>query len=196
MTKAEKINAIREFNIRIRDEQAKGSTGYIGKQVDFWVRDAIMVHGVGSVDDVRCRRAGQADWSIRLGGKLFNGETKTNMGEWKVPCARICADDIFPKADYVAFTAEVEGLTAENVGDNVFVFTREQFIDLLIVSGRKGLESSLRYNKKRGTVGIQAWKMFSKQTGKWVEARLNKYYDFLEENEIPTINEFLGMVRG
>jgi hypothetical protein len=196
MTKQEKFNAIREFNIRIRDEQTKGSTGYIGKQVDFWVRDSIMVHGVSSVADVRCRRAGADDWCIRINGKLYRGETKTNMGEWKVPCARICADDIFPKADYVAFTAEVEGLTAENVADNVFVFTREQFIEMLTMTGRKGLESSLRYNAKRGTVGIQAWKLYSNQTGKWVEARLNKYYDYLEANAIPTIAEFLEMVRG
>ena len=108
MTKQEKINAIREFNIRIRDEQTKGSTGYIGKQVDFWVRDSIMVHGVSSVADVRCRRAGADDWCIRINGKLYRGETKTNMGEWKVPFARISPDDIFPKAAFVAYTAEVE----------------------------------------------------------------------------------------
>lgn len=195
MTKQEKINAIREFNIRIREEQTKGSTGYIGKQVDFWVRDSIMVHGVSSVQDVRCRRAGADDWSIRIDGKLYRGETKTNMGEWKVPCARISPDDIFPKAAYVAFAAEVEGLTADNVLDNVFIFRRDQFIEMLTMTGRKGLESSLRYNAKHGTVGIQAWKMFSKQTGKWVEARLNKYYEYLEVNEIPTIREFLEMVR-
>ena len=196
MKKAEKYDAIRKFNARIRDEQEKGSTGYIGKQVDFWVRDCIMVHGVSSVNDVRCRRCGVDDWTIRIDGKLYRGETKTNMGEWKVPFARISADDIFPGKAYVAYTAEVEGLTEDNVLDNVFIFSRDQFIEMLTVSGRKGLESSLRYNAKRGTVGIQPWKLFSKQTGKWVEARLNKYYEYLEANEIPTIREFLEMVRG
>jgi len=196
MTYLDKLNAIREFNARIRDEQAKGSTGAVGKQVDFWVRDFIMARGVGSVADVRCRRAGADDWSIRVNGSYSYGETKTNMGEWKVPCARVVAEDIFPHADYVAFTAEVEGLTAENVPDNVFVFTRAQFIALLEFTGRKGLESSCRYNAKRGTVGIQAWKIYNKKSGKWCEARLTKYYEFLELNEIPTLRDFREQVRG
>ena len=196
MKNSEKVNRVRELNARLRDEQAKGSTGAVGKLMDFCVRDYLMAHGVDRADDVRCRSAVKSDWTIRIGGKLYRGETKTNMGEWKVPFARINADDIFPTCAYVVYTAEVEGLDMENFMDNMFVFTREQFIELLTETGRKGLESSLRYNQSRGTVGIQAWKTYNKKSGKWCEARLSKYYEFLEVNEIPTLSEFREMVRG
>lgn len=196
MTKQEKVQAVKAFHARLQAEKVQGSTGVIGKLCDFAVRDFVMAKGVQSENDVRCRAAGKTDWSIRINGKLYRGETKTNMGEWKVPCARISADDIFPGKAYVAFTAEVEGLTEENIPDNVFVFTRDQFIELLIMTGRKGLESSLRYNAKRGTVGIQAWKVWNNKTGKWVEARLTKYYDYLEANEIPTLRDWVEQVRG
>lgn len=196
MTKLEKIQAVREFHARLQAEKLSCSTGVVGKLCDFHVRDFIMAQGVRKAEDVRCRAAGKSDWTIRIAGHVYHGETKTNMGEWKVPCARISADDIFPGKAYVAYTAEVEGLTEENIPDNVFIFTREQFIELLTVTGRKGLESSLRYNAKRGTVGIQAWKVWNNKTGKWVEARLTKYYEYLEANEIPTLRDWVEGMRG
>lgn len=196
MTKVEKIQAVREFHARLQAEKAQGSTGVVGKLCDFAVRDFVMAHGVEKLNDVRCRAAGKSDWTIRISGKLVKGETKTNMGEWKVPCARVSADDIFPGKDYVVYTAEVDNITEENLPDMMFVFTREQFIELLTVTGRKGLESSLRYNAKRGTVGIQAWSVYNNKTQKWVSARLNKYYDYLEANEIPTLRDWVEEVRG
>lgn len=196
MTVAEKIQAVREFNARLTAEAAKGSTGWSGKQCDFDVRDFVLARGVRRLEDVRCRAAGKADWTIRINGKLYRGETKTNMGEWKVPCARISADDIFPGVDYVVYAAEVDNITKDNLPDMMFVFTRAQFIELLTVTGRKGLESSLRYNAKRGTVGIQAWSVYNKKTAKWVCARLNKYYDYLEANNIPTLRDWVEAVRG
>lgn len=196
MTKLEKILAVKDFHARLQAERLAGSTGVMGKLCDFAVRDYVMAQGVRKADDVRCRRSGKTDWSIRVAGRMVKGETKTNMGEWKVPCARISAEDIFPGMDFVVYTAEVDNLTEDNLPDMMFVFTREQFIELLTVTGRKGLESSLRYNAKRGTVGIQAWSVYNKKTEKWVSARLNKYYDYLEENEIPTLRDWVEAVRG
>lgn len=196
MTKVEKIQAVRALHARLQAEKVLGSTGTFGKLCDFAVRDFVMAGGVRKAEDVRCRRSGKTDWSIRIAGKLVKGETKTNMGEWKVPCARISAEDIFPGMDYVVYTAEVDNITEDNLPDMMFVFTRAQFIELLTVTGRKGLESSLRYNAKHGTVGIQAWSVYNKKTQKWVSARLNKYYDYLEANEIPTLRDWVEAVRG
>lgn len=195
MKKSEKIAQIKAFHARIREEQGKGSTGIVGKLMDFYVRDYLMSGGVRKAADVRCRANGKTDWTIKVSGVLCKGETKTNMGEFKAP-SNWTADDIFPGYAYVAYTAEVEGLTEDNFMDNMFMFTREQFIELLTVTGRKGLESSLRYNAKHGTLGIQPWKSYIPKTGKWCEARLNKYYDFLDNNGIPTLREFREAVRG
>lgn len=195
MTAQEKVIAIREFHERLKAEGLKGSTGEIGKLVDFHVRDFVMAHGVQTVSDVRCRPVGKCDWSIRINGRVYRGETKTAAGGWKVAEARISAEDIYPHADYIAYTAEVDNMTEDNFADLMFVFTRAQFIELLTVTGRKGLESSLKYNSKRGTVEIQQWSVFNKKSGKWVSARLNRYYDYLEENEIPTLRDFVDSVR-
>ena len=156
MKNSEKINRVRELNARLRDEQAKGSTGAVGKLMDFCVRDYLMAHGVDRADDVRCRSAVKSDWTIRINGKLYRGETKTNMGEWKVPFARINADDIFPTCAYVVYTAEVEGLDMDNFMDNMFVFTREQFIDGLIRKAQELMlaHPEMRMNDISDTVGF------------------------------------------
>lgn len=196
MTRQEKIEAVKAFHDRLRAEQAKGSTGVMGKLIDYVVRDFVMAHGVRTEADVRCRPASKTDWTIRINGKTYHGETKTAAGGWKVTQPGIRAEDIYPKADFIAFAAEVDNVTEDNVPDMIFLLTREQFIELLTVTGRKGLDSSLKYNAKRGTVEIQQWSVFNKKTQKWVSARLNKYYDYLEENEIPTLRDWVNAVRG
>ena len=196
MTKAEKIKAVREFHARLQEESAKGSTGVKGKLADFHARDFLMAHGVEDASDIRCRAAGKHDWAIRINGRYYYGETKTAAGGWKVTCPGIRAEDIYPDATWIVYTAEADNLTAENTPDMMFVLTREQFIELLTVTGRKGLESSLKYNAKRGTVEIQQWSVFNRKTGKWVCARLNKYYDYLEEHGIPTLRDWVETVRG
>lgn len=196
MKKIEKIEAVKRFHERLREEAAKGSTGELGKFADYHVRDFVMAHGVESETDVRCRAAGKSDWTIRISGKLYHGETKTAAGGWKVAQPGIRAEDIYPHADYIAYAAEVDNLTEENLPDMIFLLTRAQFIEMLTVTGRKGLESSLKYNAKRGTVEIQQWSVFNKKTQKWVSARLNKYYDYLEANNIPTLRDWVEEVRG
>jgi len=196
MKKAEKIQAVREFHERLRAEAAKGSTGELGKFADYHVRDFVMARGVRAEADVRCRAAGKTDWTIRIHGKLYHGETKTAAGGWKVSQPGIRAEDIYPKADFIAYAAEVDNLTEDNLPDMVFLLTRAQFIEMLTVTGRKGLESSLKYNAKRGTVEIQQWSVFNKKTQKWVSARLGRYYDYLEEHNIPTLRDWVEEVRG
>lgn len=196
MTKQEKIQAVKAFHARLKAELEKGSTGVTGKFADYHGRDFLLKNGVQLASDVRCREAGKHDWVIRINGKYCWGETKTAAGGWKVAQPGIRAEDIYPGASYILYAAEVDNLTEDNVPDMMFIFTREQFIELLTVTGRRGLESSLKYNAKRGTVEIQQWSVFNKKTQKWVSARLNKYYDYIEEHEIPTAREWIAEVRG
>lgn len=196
MTKSEKARAIQEFHMRLKAEAEKGSTGATGKFADFHGRDFLLKNGVQRASDVRCREAGKHDWVIRINGKYHWGEIKTAAGGWKVAQPGIRAEDIYPDASYILYAAEVDNLTEENVPDMMVMFTREQFIEMLTVTGRKGLESSLKYNAKRGTVEIQAWSVFNKKTQKWVSARLNRYYDYIEEHNIPTLRDWVKEVRG
>ena len=196
MTTAEKAQAVRDFHARLKAELAKGSTGVNGKFADYHGRDFLLKNGVQRASDVRCREAGKHDWVIRINGKYYWGETKTAAGGWKVAQPGIRAEDIYPGASYILYAAEVDNLTEGNVPDMMFIFTREQFIEMLAATGRKGLESSLKYNAKRGTVEIQAWSVYNKKTQKWVSARLNKYYDYIEANNIPTLRDWVAEVRG
>ena len=106
MTKAEKIQAIKEFNARIREEQGKGSTGFMGKWVDMHARDYLMAKGIGSLADIRCRAADKTDFSILWDGKFHKGESKTGAGSWKFTKADWTEDDIFPDIDIKTYSAE------------------------------------------------------------------------------------------
>lgn len=200
MTKAEKIQAIKEFNARIREEQGKGSTGYMGKWVDMHARDYLMADGIRTESDIRCRAADKTDFTLRYDGQTYKGESKTGAGSWKFGKADWTEADIFPQIDLFVIAAETEFLTEENFMDQLWVATRAQYIAMLTYTGKKGLQSSLRYDPKRGIMKIQPYvtKCTDPKTGKerYAYARLNKFYEFIEQADLPTLREFREMVRG
>ena len=200
MTKAEKIAAIREFNNRIREEQSKGSTGAKGKWIDFMVRDFLMKNGVGSADDVRCRSAEKTDFTLFFDGRYHKGESKTGAGSWKFDKPDWTEDDIFPTIDLFVIAAETEFLNEANFADQLWVATREQYIAMLTFTGKNGIGSSLHYDEKHGVMKIQPYftKVNDKKSGKvrYAYARLNKFYEFIEQNDLPTLREFKETVRG
>lgn len=203
MTKTEKIAAIAAFVTALQAQDAKGSTASHAKRADFTVRDFLMVKGVGSTDDVRCRPQGKHDWDLVIvkDGKriCIAGETKVGSGAVRYGKTAeeldFDPDAIYPGVDYVAYCAEPARLKAhpERKGDLFRVFTRDQFIEVLTATGRKGLQSSLRIHQtKSGTwqLEIQPWQ--TKQTA----ARLGKYEDWVDANEVPTLEEFREWLRG
>lgn len=200
MTKAEKLAAIREFNNRIREEQDKGSTGAKGKWVDFYARNYLMAKGVGSADDVRCRAADKTDFVLYYGGRYHKGESKTGAGSWKFNKADWDEDDIFPDIEIFVVAAETEFLTEDNFMDQLWVCTREQYIAMHRYTGKNGIGSSLHYDEKHGLMKIQPYvtKVTDKKYNKvrYAYARLNKFYDFVAEQELPTLREFRDWVRG
>lgn len=201
MTKAEKIQAIKEFNARIREEQGKGSTGFMGKWVDFHARDFLMAKGVETESDIRCRAADKTDFTLRYNGRSHKGEAKTGAGSWKFSKAEWTEDDIFPGVELFVIAAETEFLTEENFADQLWVATREQYIAMLkYTGGKKGLASSLNYDSKHGLMKIQPYttRVYDKKYGKYryASARLTRFYDFVEQEDLPTLREFRDMVRG
>lgn len=200
MTKAEKIQAIREFNERIREEQEKGSTGYKGKWVDFHARDYLMADGVRTEADVRCRTADKTDFTLRYDGRSHKGESKTGAGSWKFNKPDWTEDDIFPDIELFVIAAETEFLTEENFMDQLWVATRAQYIAMLTYTGKRGLQSSLNYDAKHGVMKIQPYvtRVNDKKSGKvrYAYARLNKFYEFIEQEDLPTLREFKESIRG
>lgn len=200
MKKAELIKAFEELEERLYDEMLKGSTGYRGKWADVYGRHYLLKKGIGSVDDVRCRKATQDDACIVVRGKRSTFEIKTGAGGWACVHAEWTEDDILPGKDYVVFTCEPALLTRENYAEMLRVFTREQFVEMLRETGSKGLKSSLKYNKNRETLEIQAWvtRVHDKKTGKdrYAFARQTKFYSYVKANEIPTLEAFVEWARG
>ena len=200
MTRTELIEAFEELEARLYAEMLKGSTGYRGKWAEVHVRHYLLVHGIASASDVRCRKAEQVDLRMMVHGVFHNFEIKTGAGEWKVNSSEWTEADILPGKDYIIFTCEPAILTEENFNKQIYVFTREQFVDMLRATGTKGLKSSLRYNKTRGTLGIQPWvtRTTDKKTGedRWAFARRNKCTAYIKANEIPTLEDFRTWARG
>lgn len=209
MKKSEKAIAEKSFALELARQDVTnrrkgihpGSTASHAKGFggDYGVRDYLMAKGVGRVSDVRCRPSQAHDWEVYKDGKLIVGETKVNTGA--VRYAKTAEeldydpDAIYPDVDFIAYCAEGDKLKAhpEQKETLYFVFTREQFIQVLTDCGRKGLQSSLRIHQQTtGTwqLEIVAWK--TKQTA----ARLGKYEDWVKANNIPTLKEFRKWLRG
>ena len=196
MTKAEKLQAIREFNARIREEQGKGSTGAKGKWCEVHARDYLMAKGISSASAARCRAVGQTDFVLFYDGRYHKGESKTGAGSWKFNKAEWTEADIYPDMDLFVIAAETEFLTEENFIDQMWVCTREQYIEMHRYTGKNGLQSSLNYDAKHGLMKIQPYVYHNKKTNKWGYARLNKFYEFIEQEDLPTLREFKESIRG
>lgn len=177
----------------------EGSTASHAKDADYSVRDYLMAKGVGSTDDVRCRPSSKHDWELYVRKTHIVGETK--VGEGALRYAKTAEeldfdpDKIYPDCDYVAYCAEPKKLRAhpERKAELFRVFTREQFLQVLIDCGRNGIAGSLRIHQQT----TKTWQLEIKA---WVTtqcaARLAKYEAWVEANSIPTLEEFRKALRG
>lgn len=211
MKQTEKQNAIRSFQTELARQDVTnnrkgimpGSTASHAKLSDFTSRDYLMAKGVGSTDDIRCRSGSKHDWElyVRKDGKVTHivGETKVGAGALRYAKTAeelsFDLDAIYPDVDYIAYCADSKKLKAhpERVATLLVVFTRAQFLQMLIDCGRNGIKGSLRIHKQTtGTwqLEIVAWQ--TKQTA----ARLGKYEEWVEANAIPTLEEFRKELRG
>lgn len=109
-------------------------------------------------------------------------------------------DEIFPNIELFVIAAETEFLTEDNYIDQVWVCNREQYLAMHRYTGSHGISSSLTYDPKKGIMKIQPYvtKTFDKKYNKvrYAYARVNKFYEFVEQNDLPTLREFREKVRG
>lgn len=194
MKYSEKVKAEQAFFARLDDESARRSTGSVGKMLDYLCRNYVMAHGVQKAEDVRCRHQDKVDATVYVHGKRSTFEVKSACGAViygkGLTKADILADNIYPKISYIIYTAEVNYLTRGNFARMMLVFTRDEFVQMLEETGKKGLQSSLKVGKKGGQIEIQPW------ATKACSARLNKFYDWVDAHGIRTLEEFVEGMRG
>ena len=176
-----------------------GSTASHCKDADYSVRDYLMAHGVGSTDDIRCRPGSKHDWELYIRKTHIVGETKVGTGALRYAKTEeelsFDLNAIYPDVDYIAYCVDGKKLKAhpERKATLFRVFTREQFLQVLIDCGRNGITGSLRIHKQTtGTwqLEIKAWQ--TTQTA----CRLGKYEAWVKANKIPTLEEFRKGLRG
>lgn len=130
-----------------------------------------------------CKSMRMVDHFIKLDGKRVNIEIKSGAGtldynrlgtlDISIP-AIDHIPNVYPKTDFVVYTPKWEG---ENVGENAWVMTRVQFIEML--EGYKGM---VKYNRKGDTTVLQM-QSFSNSA-----KRENYLWDCLAE--VPTLAEW------
>lgn len=156
MTKLEYMRKLADYEAELRRQDAKGSTGSVGKLADEIIRRVILVKGVHADCKVGCRKLGVSDVTRKGYGVI---EIKTGSGAVAYGCGLtkddITADVILPNCDYVCWAPFTKFLTKENMASMTWVFTREQFIATLEVIGKKGLQSSVKVSKGGAQLNIQ-----------------------------------------
>ena len=177
-----------------------GNKGRNGVNAEVLVRDAFLKNGIANENDMRARLLNQVDFSFRKDGKVYNGEVKTGAGAvlygdfCKADVDALTEDDIFPEMDYIVFGIEGAMINEATFRKVMVVFTRDQFVDMLVFTGKHGLRSSLRLGhvpkgETRGTqIQIQEWKT------KTCEKRYAMFWQYVEDNNIPDLDTFLTSI--
>lgn len=154
----------------LRAELLKNSTGFVGK----FAEEFRLILNKKPRDILNCRAANRVD--VRL-GRSVGIEIKTGCGavayaEGRLPFTTddIIPENILPGVRFVLWLpfpsiflqeiAKIEnGLQAQKVLEtmlkNSFLFTREQFLDMLESIGKNGLRSSVKVSKQGGQLNIQ-----------------------------------------
>lgn len=156
MKRSDFESALRQYEAELARQDAKRSTGSMGKYMDVLVRDFILKQGICRLNDVRCRKGGAVDVGRRGLGKF---EVKTGSGAvaygYGFTKEDLTAEVILPDADFVVWAPFPQFLNRQNFPTMFWVFTREAFIDALEAIGKKGLQSSLKISKGGAQVNIQ-----------------------------------------
>ena len=139
-----------------------------------------------------CKSLGKVDHFIKLAGKRVNIEVKSGAGTLDyadhsdaknagIPASDFIAS-LMPKTDFIIYTPEYDG-DAENVGENAWVFTRQDFINFL-----QGYAGMVRYTNKQGAevINIQSFK----------NSKVKNDYVWNGVLDQPSLADWLTEVRG
>lgn len=155
MKREDYLVKLAQYEAVLAMQDAKGSTGSIGKLADEILRRAILVKGENADCAVGCRKMGKADVTRKGYGVI---EIKTGSGA--VAYGSFTKDDIteeniLPEADYIVWAPFTKFLNKSNMTKMAWVFTRKQFIETLETIGKNGLQSSVKVSKGGAQLNIQ-----------------------------------------
>ena len=159
----------------------KGSTGYANSMFEVAIR-RVITHTKKEIEYTS--RAGKAD--VRVG--------RTNWMEIKTGCGET-GNDADPlaeihKARYVLYTPDLPDektikTNAVKCLETCYLFTADQFIEMLCYIHKGGAEPHIKRNSS-GRWNIQTLRTFNKKTGKWSEKPYSKFWEYVDNNDIPT----------
>lgn len=171
--------------LAMQDE--KHSTGSAGKMLDVLIRDYLMKQGIKNGADVKCRKSAKHDFTLVINKKVYNGETKSGGGALlygeQATIENVESYNFYNDVQLIAYTLTGKILTEQNFMKITLLFTREQFINMLEYTGKNGIKSSVTI--KTTCKGVK-----QAQIQTWSTARENKFFDFIELNNIPTVEQF------
>lgn len=171
--------------LAMQDE--KHSTGSAGKMLDVLVRDYLMKKGIENGADVKCRKSEKHDFTLIINKKVYNGETKSGGGAIlygdNATVENVQTYNFYKDVQLIAYTLSGKILTEQNFMKITVLFTRQQFIDMLEYTGKNGINSSVTI--KTTCKGVK-----QAQIQTWSAARENKFFDYIEKNSIPTVEQF------
>lgn len=196
---------------RLACEDAKGSTASANKRAEAIGRNSMLKNGIckgagknSGVYDVRARPQDKPDLVVTTpDGKRLHIEIKTGAGAvnyakvgygdepfTKADCFN--SDLIFPDKELIAFSPCADTITDENVDDQFYIFYREEFLDCLLHMYRGRGQNAGTF-----AAAIHVTKYGAQLNIQTISNRpYNNFYDYVEENEIPTMRQFKEEVLG
>ena len=168
-------------------QDKKHSTGSAGKLLDVLIRDYLMAEGIKNGADVKCRKSEKHAFTLVINKKVYNGEVKTGGGAIlygdKATVENVQSYNFYRDVQLIAYAIDGKILTEKNFMRITVLFTREQFINMLEYTGKNGINSSVTI--KTTCKGVK-----QAQIQTWSSARENKFFDFIENNNIPTVEQY------
>ena len=211
MSKKETKERIHQYSCFSSEKLANGSKdrAILPKYVETVIRCACNGERLAA-NDVKARKAEKSDIVMIINGKRRKIEVKCSAGAvfyaWKdgfgnaldLPDTldNFSESDILAGADYVIYTPDVfsEWLNnPEQVIKSCFVLTRQDFINLLLAT-TKGKNYGLKIDKARGQVtmcNLTEKKKMKDGSVKTYTTRLDRAWDFIESNNLPTVESWL-----
>lgn len=181
---------------RLMVEDRKGSTGSNGKRGEVRVRHYTLKKGLKSVQDGKAHSAGKPDVKLMgADGKYYTLEVKTGRGavayreasEEPFTKEDMTAENIVPNADFVAWDTMPTLTTEENFAKRFFVFSREEFLEVLLKMFQKSgdFTSALSVTKNGYQLNIQP-----------ISAKPERmFYEYIEEHNTPCLEKWVEMFR-
>lgn len=174
-------NQLTEKTIRHYEEAGrKGSTGYLNSMFEVAVHRAV---AKGEKEIEYTTASGKVD--VRVG--------RSSWIEIKSCCSEVGYTDrplaMIERAKYILYTPDLPDEKAIKEDalkclESCYLFTSEQFIDVLKAMHKGGQEPHIKYNSKNGRYNIQTLATRMKN-GNWTTKPLDRFYEYCDENNIP-----------